>query len=271
MTAASIFYKDIKMKPTQEQILKSISEHRGVHYYNEDNKENKDNEDNYSEHENRFRPISFGLASLSAPPSSSPCSDAVALPQEEEDLSSSEPRPLDSDQVERFIIQLFDNGPDAFQRYKLKIRLNLVDKENPEFIASLTKDIRNFKKYIPEPYRNEIIQMAQEERQRIKKQFGIYPYLGKFHLNVGAAKGKKKVCNQIEPDTFAVVWWDDENKGWSGIFKIQNFAREFDLFTDYLTPKQKLQGVKAQDNWTNPKYDKTVRPKTWAEKRALKK
>lgn len=255
------------MKLTKEQILKSISDNRGVHYYNEDNKENKDNEDNYSEHENRFRPISFGLASEEALVNCFEEDLSSSQKEAEEDLSSSETLPLDSDQVERFIIQLFDNGPDAFQRYKLKIRLNLVDKENPEFIASLTKDIRNFKKYIPESCRAEIIQMAQEERQRIKKQYGIYPYLGKFHLNVGAARGKKKVCNQIEPDTFAVVWWDDENKGWSGIFKIQNFAREFDLFTDYLTPKQKLQGVKAQDNWTNPKYDKTVRPQTWAEKR----
>jgi hypothetical protein len=244
---------------------------KGVGYYNEDNKENEDNEDNYSEHDNRFRSVSFGLAPLSASPPSSPCSDAVALPQEEEDLSSSETPPLDSDQVERFIVQLFDNGADAYQRYKLKIRLNLVDKSNPEFIASLTKDIRNFKKYIPGPNRDEIIAMAVEERQRIKKQFGIYPYLGKFHFNVGQSSVKKRVCNQIEPDTLALIWWDEENKGWSGIFKIQNFAREFDLFTEYLTPKQKQQGVKAQDNWTNPKYDKTVRPLTWAEKRKQQK
>lgn len=259
------------MKLTSQQILESITSKKGVGYYNEDNEENEDNENNYSEHENRFRPSSIGLASLSAPQSSSPCSDAVAVPQEEEALASVETLPLDQDQVERFIIQLFDNGPDAFQRYKLKIRLNLADKTNVEFIASLTKDIRNFKKYIPEPNKNEIIQMAQEERLRVKKQFGVYPYLGKFHLNTGRGPQRKNTGNQIEPDTFAVVWWDDDVKGWSGIFKIQNFAREFDLFTDYLTPAQKAQGVKAQDNWTNPKYDQRVRPKTWAEQRCGKK
>ena len=249
-----------------------IFANRGVGTYNIDNKDNKDNKNNYSERYNRFALCSSGIeadASLIRS-SSGPLESPLDLAKGEGALpclsvAGGAPTPLDSNQVERFIIQLFDNGEQAFQRYKLKIRLNLTDKENPEFIASLTKDLRNFKKYIPEPYRDEIIEMAVQERKRIKDQFGVYPYLGKFHLNLGYRK-----TAQTEPDTFVVVWWDDENKGWSGIFKIQNFVREFDLFTTFLTPAQKAQGVKAQDNWKNPKYDKTVRPLTWAEKRGLK-
>lgn len=261
-----IFEKDIKMKLTAEQILQQIRD-RGVDYYNVYNEENEDNENNYSEHENGFRSLPIGIAADAAQEPIIEGASPRGQKEEEEALASSETLPLDSDQVERFIVQLFDNGPDAFQRYKLKIRLNLTDKTNPEFIASLTKDIRNFKKYIPEPYRDEIIQMAVEERQRIKKQYGVYPYLGKFHLNTGRSSQRKNTGNQVEPDTFAVVWWDDDVKGWSGIFKIQNFAREFDLFTEYLTPAQRAQGVKAQDNWCNPKYDQRIRPKTWAEQR----
>lgn len=243
----------------------------GVDYYNVYNENNEDNENNYSEHENRFRSVSIGLAANAAQSDFVEGLLSSGQKEDEEDLSSSETLPLDQDQVERFIVQLFDNGENAFQRYKLKLRLNLTDQSNPEFIASLTKDIRNFKKHIPEPYKDEIIQMAVEERQRIKKQFGVLPYLGKFHLNSGFGNKRKNVGNQVEPDTLAIIWWDDENKGWSGIFKIQNFAQEFDLFTDYLTPKQRAQGVKAQENWTNPKYDRRIRPMTWAEKRKAKK
>ncbi len=258
-------------KLTSQEILAHLKLNSGVDYYNEDNKDNEDNENNYSKHENGFRSLSIGIATDVAQTEIIEGLLPEGQREEEEDLSSSETLPLDQDQVERFIIQLFDNGADAFQRYKLKIRLNLTDKTNPEFIASLTKDIRNFKKYVPEPYRDEIIAMAVEERQRIKKQYGVYPYLGKFHFNVGYGAKRKNTGNQIEPDTLAIVWWDEDVKGWSGIFKIQNFAREFDLFTEYLTAKQKSQGVKAQDNWTNPKYDQKIRPKTWAEQRKAKK
>ena len=258
---------------TSKQILEKILATRGVDTYNIDNKDNKDNKNNYSERDNRFALSSFGLASDEALVNS-----LCVLSESPLDLAKGEgalplvsgedeaPTPLDINQVERLIIQLFDNGEEAFQRYKLKVRLNLTDKTNPEFIASLTKDLRNFKKYIPEPYRDEIIEMAVQERKRIKEQFGVYPYIGKFHLNTGIGG-----TSQIEPDTLAIVWWDDENKGWSGIFKIQNFAREFDLFTDRITAKQKLMCVKAQDNWINPKYDKKVRPKTWAQQRGLTK
>lgn len=266
---------------TSEQILHIIRNKKGVGYYNIDNKDNENNEDKLLSTNNRFSLISSGIAADAALFDSSGISSESpldlakrkgALPCLSGQVGApTPPAPLDINQVERFIIQLFDNGENAYQRFKLKVRLNLTDKDNPEFIASLTKDLRNFKKYIPEPYRDDIIEMVTQERKRIKEQYGVFPYMGKFHLNVGAGPKKKNTCNQIEPDTFALVWWDDENKGWSAIFKIQNFARECDLFTQYLTANQKAMGVKAQDNWTNPKFDKRVRPQTWAQRRGLEK
>jgi hypothetical protein len=245
---------------------------KGVGTYNKDNRDNKDNKNNYCERDNKFSPRSLGIASDEALESILDNHLSLTSSQEGGALlhlsQAGAPTPnLDSDQIKGCIFQLFDNGETAKQRYKFKIRLNLTDGTNPEFIASLTKDFRNFRKYIPEPYRQDIIDMANEERKLIKRQTGSFPYCGKLHLNTAHNPTATK---QIEPNTFVVVWWDPEDKGWSGIIKFQDWVKEFDLFTEYLTVKQKAMGVKCQDNWQNPKFDKRVRPLTWAEQRAQK-
>ncbi len=241
--------------------------HKGVGTYNKDNSNNKNNKNNMPRN-NPFFSLSLGLTS-----------DEVILPVEAKGLLSKgqeeaepdfsqdriqAPTPLSEDQIKGWIIQLFDNGETSTQRHKFKIRLNLTDNTNPEFIASLTKDLRNFKKHIPGAKRQEIIDMAMEERSRIKQQTGHWPYLGKLHLNQGFNSGRSQ---QNEPDTLVIVWWDPEERGWSGIVKIQQWAAEFDLFSDCLTAQQKKMCVKAQDSWRNPKYDTRPRPLTWAEQR----
>ena len=251
-----------------QQTLAPTNFTRGVDTYNKDNRDKKDKT---LQTDNDLSLSSYGIASYEALCPEDFSSLPLAESQERGALlhlsKATAPTPLDEDQVKSFIIQLFDNGEDSSQRYKLKIRLNLTDGTNPEFIASLTKDPRNFKKHIPGPTAQDIKDMVMTERQRVKSLTGNYPWMGKFHLNHGA--GNKRRTIQIEPDTLALVWWDAEERGWSGVFKIQNFAREFDLFEQYVTAKQKASGVRAQDNWKNPKYDKTVRPLTWAQKRGL--
>lgn len=263
------------MAQTTNTLSSPIFSNKGVDTYNKDNRDNKDNKNNYCHQEdddNSFLIPSVGIASVEALCPEDFSSKPLAFSQEGGALlhlskatAPTPPAPLNADQIKGCIFQLFDNGETARQRYKFKIRVNLTDKTNPEFIASLTKDFRNFKKYIPEPYRQDIIDMVSEERHRIKRLTGSFPYCGKLHLNTGMTGTK-----QIEPDTFVIVWWDPEEKGWSGIIKFQNWAHEFDLFTEYLTAKQKAMGVKCQDNWQNPKYDKKVRPLTWAQQRGLK-
>lgn len=258
---------------TKNPAIAPIFSNKGVHTYNIDNRDNKDNKNNYCHLDNNsFSTSSVGIASVEALSPEDLSLKPLAFSQEEEALpqlsvAATAPTPLDADQMRGCIFQLFDNGETARQRYKFKIRLNLTDGSNPEFIASLTKDFRNFKKYIPEPYRQDIIDMVGEERHRIKRVTGSFPYCGKLHLNTGI--GNRNATKQTEPDTFVIVWWDPEEKGWSGVIKFQNWAHEFDLFTEYLTAKQKAMGVKCQDNWQNPKYDKKVRPLTWAQQRAL--
>jgi len=246
---------------TQEQMLTAIAPLKGVGYYNKDNKENRDNKDKTLRVTNNALVIqSLGIVADAT--QEREVKREGALPH----LSrATAPTPLDQTQIRSCIMQLFDNGDESTQRYKYKLRLNLTDGTNPEFIASLTKDLRNFKKHVPEPNREEIITMAMEERRRIKRLTGNWPWIGKLHLNQSRGEHRKTIQN--EPDTLIVLWWNPEERGWSGVVKLQNWAHEFDLFDDYITAKQRAGGVRAQDNWQNPQHDKTQRPKTWAEQR----
>ena len=56
--------------------------------------------------------------------------------------------PLYQDIVKTAMVQYYQNEG-AQQKRKLKLRLNLVDSSNWDFIATLTQDRRNFLKHIP--------------------------------------------------------------------------------------------------------------------------
>ena len=245
----------------------------GADYYNKE--EQRIKKKNKGEHisgdicttstkENDFLSSSSGVAPLIA----SPCSRPGEGQGEEVVVAAETGFTLTEDMIERAPIQFWDNGEGSFRRYKLKVRLNIVDDdENPEFIASLTKEMRDFRKYIPEECRDQIMKKAKHIRGQVKDKYGVYPYLGKFHLANTWNKGQRQ-ANQIEPWTLAAVWWDQEEKGWSGLVWIHDWAYEFDLFEDNLTAKQKTAGCKAATLYINPKHDKRVRPKTWAQRRA---
>jgi hypothetical protein len=261
-------YKGIKMQTHNLKKHLEVPE-QVVHYYNLyklDNKDNKDNkyaEETSADIENTCGSLRSGLASLSA---------SQDIPIQVGQVVSGDNIPdevlpiLNEDMISRAVIQFFDNEGQK-QRYKVKIRFNLVDKENPEFIATLTKDWSNFKKYIPAECRDDIINKATHIRSTIKAQHGVYPYLGKFHLANSWNKGRRQP-NEIEPNTLAAIWWDSEEKGWSGVVCIHDWIYEFDLFEENLTAKQKTSGCKAATLYINPKHDKRVRPKTWAQRRS---
>lgn len=242
----------------------------GVDYYNkEEQRRTKNNllveAPASSTKKNDFSSSSSGLeadASLSPSATGVVVSEPVVVAPEEGFT-------LTEDMIKRAPIQLWDNGEKAFRRYKLKVRVNMTSGDNPEFISSLTKDFRNFKRYIPEDCRDHIIKQATLIRNMIKDKFDVYPYLGKFHLSKTYTKGKRS-SNQIEPWTFAAVWWDSEERGWSGLLCIHDWAHEFDLFEDNLTAKQKASGCKAATLYINPKHDQRVRPLTWAQQMAQK-
>lgn len=240
---------------------------KGVHY-NIDNIDNRNNKENIEQMSNGFLTSSIGVVTDVTP---SHEADHLSSGQKEEGALPSigiiQPTPLCENDVKRALTQLFDNGETSSQRYKLKVGIDLVNGERVEFIASLTKDMRNFKKYIPEDSRELILKIANEYRKSIKAKHQTYPYLGKFHMNMGRGRN---IHSQVEPNTIAIVWYNAEERGWSGALMIYDWVYEFDLFDDYVNEKQKKTGLKCQDIWKNPKHDNTERPLTWAQLRAQK-
>jgi hypothetical protein len=244
-----------------------------VHYYNLyklDNKDNKDNkyaEETSADIENTCGSLRDGIASLSAsqniPPQESQVDQVGNLADEVLPI-------LNEDMISRAVIQFFDNEGQK-QRYKVKIRFNLVDKENPEFIATLTKDWSNFKKYIPAECREHIMESAREFRAAIKKNYETIPYMGKFHLNTGKQQGTTRGFTNIEPYTMVFVWFDSANSQWQYAIQFYDFHHKGTFDETYVTPAQKKVGVKSQYLYINPKYDQAKRPKTWAQQRLERK
>lgn len=239
--------------------------------YNIDNIDNKENKDNTLSMTNGFLHPSAGVVTGVTPKPTrdhdSPGQQAKENDSSQCELALPTPPILSGEDIRRASIQMYDNGENAVQRYKIKVGIDLVDGERVEFIASLTKDMRNFKKYIPESCRDTIIHVATAFRRDIKDRFHTYPYLGKFHMNQGRGR---HVHSQVEPNTFVAIWYDTEEKGWCGELMIYDWTHRFDLFDEYLTEKQKKSGVKCQDTYTNPNHDQRTRPLTWAEQRQQK-
>lgn len=251
---------------TTQELLAEISK-KGVGYYNKDNRDNKNKKNKLCQisdiGDNSFVSISLGLeAHASLKPLAPQVQDSevtLSSPEAQGQGSGFHPENI-YDEIKTGIIQLFDNGEDKRQRYKLKVRLNLKNGDNPEFIANLTKDLRNFKKFVPSQCRDFIINEATLIRREIKEQHGVWPYLGKFHFT--GNQGSR----QIEPWTFVAIWWDEVERGWSGMLMLHDWTHQFDLFTDYITSKQRAVGVKAQDTYTHPNHQ-PKRALTWAESR----
>lgn len=191
-----------------------------------------------------------------------------AEPLDSSQSETSEPLPpITTDMVRSCVVQFFDNGELVRQRYRFKVRLNLTDGTNPEFISGLTKRWSDFVRHIPSECRREIIDLVSAERHSIRKRTGHFPYIGKFHLNQGPTRGRHN--HQTEPYTLVIVWYDNIEREWMCIFKIYDFAVEIGLSKDYVTQRQREHNVKLQGQWQNPKHDRRPRPLTFAQRRSL--
>lgn len=249
-------YKDVESdqgRNTYKDVESEFFLDKGRNTYNKDNEENKDKKDN--------KVNSLGSSSLGSSADASP----LGKPIGQQELLDSEAEPdsvlLDCDRIKSSIIQFIDNGEKFRQRYKLKVRINLTTKKHVEFIAPMNKNIQDFKRHIPGSNREQILQLAYDIRADVKKEFDIWPYIGKFHFNTHSRN------INIEPDTFAAVWYSNLDQGWICLVKIQNWFRAWDLPNDRLTEKQIQIGVKGQAVYKNPAYDTRVRPLTWQQMR----
>lgn len=178
------------------------------------------------------------------------------------------PTPRDlikSNFVKKSFIQLYKND----DKYKLRVRLNLVidgEDETADFIAPLTVDRRNFKKYLPEECAEWFTNWSDEWCRNIKDIIGVKAYRGKFHSTQKYKPGVKTLT-QIEPWSQCVVWYHPEQKTWNYSLSIYEFEHCGIMSDEGLTIKQKQSNLHRQNIWLNPKYDLRERPKTWAQRR----
>jgi hypothetical protein len=252
-----------------ESRIQTVNEHSdGVGYYNIDNKDNKDNKDN-------------GLSTSSWHQSSTPpqmnqeatLNEAVLLPlerdsQEREEVVMEDESPtptLAEEQIARALYTFYDNGESAKQRYKLKVTLNLAENQNEreEFIATLTKDRRNFKKYLPEGA-EAMLEFVDGIRGYVKENYNTYPYIGKFHYNHGW-NSQQEQRNTNEPYCAAAVYWDGSN--WIAVSMLYDFLHTESLAKNGLTPQQKKTNAIAHAIWFNPLHNKQKRNGTFRDKR----
>jgi len=173
---------------------------------------------------------------------------------------------IKEEQVKTAMLQLFKNGE---SNYKLKLRLNLTDNTDVDFIAKLTTDRRNFRKYLPEGCEEWFVGWSDTQARAIKQQYGVRCYRGKFHLAQPFQRGKK-VLTQIEPWSQCVVWYDPENKIWMTIIQTYEFALCRELSDLGINLNQSRNNLHRQDIWRNPRFDIRQRPRTWAETRMNK-
>lgn len=260
-----------------------ISPTKDVEYYNKEiiKKKQRNNKD-YSKEEILASSSSFDLVAC-APQSNQEVALAKATPEArgqeeaEPDFShheyqapTSPPELIASKHIKRAIIQYYQNeGANQLQKHKLKIRLNCDfgdGEESVEFIAALTQDLGNFKKYHPEDSREYIQSWVDDTRKLVKNNYEVKAHLGKFHNNSGW-NHKHAQVNQIEPWTGCVVWYNRQTRSYWCAVKVYAWEEIFELGTDTLSDKQIKVNVKAQKLWYNPEHLNLVRPKTWAQKR----
>lgn len=263
-----------------EDIIKRIRAQYGcikdVGYYNKDIiKNNKD----ITEIED-VSSSSFGLEALA---SSRPQEDTVSDPppggsqQKEIETSitgqiqspTSPPRLISEDNLTNVLVQYYRN-PEHFgsQQKKIKIQLRLQNDqgllETAEFIAVVTNDLGNFKKYHPEESRDWIQKQVDQVRKEFKDLYGNKPYMGKFHLNRGWLHNQERI-NQIEPWSAAVLAYNPMDKKYRCFVTIYDYMNIFVLDRQGLTANQIRANIHSQARWTNPKFHKFDRPVTWAQ------
>ena len=226
----------------------------GVDYYNIDNESiTNDNEENIVH--NIFRLGSEAVAS-----SDSFSSQEVAKPGALATAQAPTPEPPANSNVRRMITQIFHND-NSTQRHKIKVRLNHVDNTNTEWIATMNRDARVFRKHTDLELARGWIKMT---RQQFSAELGFKTaYLGKFHLHrdqQGVVPGIQK-----EPGCYASMAYNTEDQSWYACIAIYDFIGTFEYDYNY-TKRQRAQGVKAQLVWTNPEIYAQTAPQTWAQR-----
>lgn len=218
----------------------------GVGYYNIDNKFiTKDNRENIVN--------TFSLLDAAEPQKTLSSSQQKAKPKEV--VVAQAPTPQN---VKRMVTQIFRND-NSTQKHKIKVRFNHTDGTNTEWIATMNKDARIFR-------RHNNLELARgwihKTRSQFAQEFGYKtPYYGKFHCHRdqhGVVPGIQK-----EPNCYASMAYNTEDDSWYAMIAIYDFMGVYEY--DYnFTRQQRQNGVKAQLVWTNP--ETYTGGETWAQR-----
>jgi hypothetical protein len=238
----------------------------GVGYYNKG--EYKDNKEEYIP--NGTSSVLLGRASpLASPHAIREVESLDSKPRGKEELLDSgaaaeDLAPLGPHNIKRAMIQFFNN-PDG---RKFKVRVNLADGTNAEFIAPLQpiSNLTNFLKHTGD-HKEDAREWFTEIRAYCKKQYETKPQQGKFHENTGK-RGQRMKTIAVEPSCYGSVCYNPEDRSYIGFVKIYDLIlSDIGLEEGYLTELQKKNNVRGQYLWINPRFDTRERPLTWAEKR----
>jgi hypothetical protein len=234
----------------------------GIDYYNIEEHNN-----NKREHScNDCVSVPVGRAS----PSAHEVSEFLdSRPREKEELLDSgaeaeDQAPLGPHNIKRAMIQFFNN-PDG---RKLKIRVNLEDGTNAEYIAPLqpVSNLTNFLKHTGD-YKENAREWFTAMRSYCKKAYETKPQQGKFHENTGK-RGQRMKTITVEPSCYASVCYNPTDRNYISFVKLYDLIlTDIGLEDGYLSELQKKTNVRGQFLWINPKFDTRQRPLTWAEKR----
>lgn len=190
-------------------------------------------------------------------------SQEVAKPKSISEAQAPTPEPPSMTNTRRMVTQYFYNN-NSTQKHKLKVRLNHTDATNTEWIATMNKDARVFRKHTDLELARSWITFT---KHKFKPELGYKkPYYGKFHLHKdqnGVVSGIQK-----EPGCYASLSYNTEDESWYAIIAIYDFIGVYEYDFNF-TAKQKQQGVKAQLVWTNPEIYAQSAPQTWAQRNGL--
>jgi hypothetical protein len=177
---------------------------------------------------------------------------------------ATEKSPFGLHNVQRALWQFYIN-PDGTRT--LKVRLNTLEQGDWDFIAPLQQRAKKSNFMVATENRDLASDFWIDTRKYVKERYSVKPQLGKFHLRTGGRQGVRQTI-QVEPDCFASVWWDSEEKEYRGIANIYDIFFNDSLDQMAITAKQEASGMRCQALWINPAFDRRRRPMTAAQRMA---
>jgi len=225
----------------RQQEIASLNSECG-HYNNSNNSNKKNKEKNMRD---GFRSTS-GFEPLRETDTS-----CLSTSREAEGVSCS--RPDWESTIQQAVFHFWDNGDDAKRRYKTHIQLQLTEKRIKfEYIANMTKDLRDFKKHIAQSD----IALAHEFISTVKQHTAANNYNKPYYGKLRVKEGKNSVAKQIEPHAYIATWYDADENAWDLFLFYKGWTYQGYFQTANLSKSQRAGGCKGYDMYkkSSPEY-----------------